>query len=141
MTMSSIHLNERATATILAALRCYQQHLEGFGRNGKPDPALADVATDGGTHEPMTAPEIDALCEAINAEPVPALRRWRVPLLVDGSFGCEAIIEAHSADDAKKRLLAGESYEVEGDGFDWDRWSPEPKPRIGEWDAITELKD
>ena len=46
-------------ATVLAALRLLQstRHL----------PAdIADIATDGGTLEPMTAEEIDALCEAIN---------------------------------------------------------------------------
>lgn len=65
-TKTPTQFRDRETATILAALRYWQRRaLLG------PPTALArlsewDVATDGNTLEPLTAAEIDVLCEAIN---------------------------------------------------------------------------
>lgn len=53
--------HRRETATILAALR-YWQRWEGF-LTGCAENA---IATDGGEIEPLTAEEIDALCERLN---------------------------------------------------------------------------
>jgi hypothetical protein len=57
-------LTDRELATVLAALRVYQQAL---AMNGDLPPRGADeIATDCGELEPMGADEIDALCESIN---------------------------------------------------------------------------
>lgn len=50
--------------TILAALRIYQQQMELNG--GVPPMDVDEIATNSGAHEPMTAKEIDSLCEEIN---------------------------------------------------------------------------
>src|SRR5437016_14402810 len=57
-------LSERELATVLAALREWQGLLTGS------EPAEADVddiASDGGKLRPLTADEIDAVCERLNA--------------------------------------------------------------------------
>jgi hypothetical protein len=53
---------ERITATILAALRHFQRDLIREGDWIAHD--ILDIATSGGTLEPLTAEEIDALCES-----------------------------------------------------------------------------
>lgn len=53
--------DRRDTATILAALRHYQRDLMREGDWIAHD--ILDIATDGGTLEPMTAEEIDDLCD------------------------------------------------------------------------------
>lgn len=59
-------MNSRELATVLAALRTYQKML---GMNGDmPDNDVKDVATDGGTIEPMNVDEIDELCERLNCD-------------------------------------------------------------------------
>jgi hypothetical protein len=67
-TMSNLEIHEaeqeRITATILAALRHFQRDLMREGDWIAHD--ILDIATSGGTLEPLTAEEIDALCEAIN---------------------------------------------------------------------------
>jgi len=50
----------RELATILAALRYWQR--EGWASSG----AEIDISTDGGTLEPLSRAEIDALCERLN---------------------------------------------------------------------------
>lgn len=50
--------------TILAALRFYQQ--QGLSAAGAP---LQALATDDGAHAPLSADDIDALCEQMNSEP------------------------------------------------------------------------
>ena len=55
-------MNKRELATVLAALRYWQRKLP---IGAKPE---ADIATDGGI-EPLSAEEIDALCEKINCPP------------------------------------------------------------------------
>lgn len=54
--------NHRELSTVLAALRKYQS-LPLFST----DPVF-DIATDGGTIEPMSDEEIDELCERINTQ-------------------------------------------------------------------------
>ena len=60
-------LDQRQHATILAALRYWQR--EGLSSNGHE----VDIATDGGTLEPLSASEIDDLCVAMNAFTVPVV--------------------------------------------------------------------
>jgi hypothetical protein len=57
------YLDSRELSTVLAALRLWQRsnHL---GSNA--DPGLFDIATNGDTLDPLSADEIDALCERIN---------------------------------------------------------------------------
>lgn len=58
------NLDDREFACVLAALRCFQQHMEMNG--GIPGPDFIghfdDVLT------PLTTDEIDDLCESINTE-------------------------------------------------------------------------
>lgn len=60
-------LDQRQHATILAALRYWQR--EGLSSSGHE----VDIATDGGTLEPLSASEIDDLCVAVNAFTVPVV--------------------------------------------------------------------
>ena len=63
-TPTTIVAGPRSLATILAALRRYQR---GLAENDNLLPAdVADIATNGDTLEPMTAEEIDGLCETLN---------------------------------------------------------------------------
>lgn len=55
-------LNERETATVLAALRYWQR--EGLMSAG----AELDIANDGGRFRPMRGEEIDQLCERLNLD-------------------------------------------------------------------------
>lgn len=65
-------MDHRQLSTALAALRFWQR--EGLtGAGGEHD-----VATDGGTIEPLSAHEIDELCEAINNPSVDAVARAAV---------------------------------------------------------------
>ena len=57
---TTVSEDNRTTATILAALRYWQR--EGVRSEGHEQ----DIATDGGRYAPLTADEIDALCERIN---------------------------------------------------------------------------
>lgn len=54
-------LDGRELATVLAALRHYQ-------RWHRDDDEFNEIATNCGTLEPLTAEEIDALCERLNSE-------------------------------------------------------------------------
>lgn len=58
----SMKLGPRELATVLAGLR-YWQRL-GVGEGGPEE----DIATDGGSIEPLNEVEIDALCERLNTE-------------------------------------------------------------------------
>jgi hypothetical protein len=63
-------LNRRELATVLAALRYHQdENLQA----GPEIAALAirDIATDGGTLRPLSAAEIDALCQKLNVSLIP----------------------------------------------------------------------
>lgn len=57
-------LDARERATVLAALRCYQQVRAECGGDIPDD--LQDIADDGGTIEALESDDIDALCERIN---------------------------------------------------------------------------
>lgn len=66
-----LQVDEREFATILAALRYWQRDglsADEHGDLATPGPEN-DVATDGGTHEPLDLDEIDELCERLNCEP------------------------------------------------------------------------
>jgi hypothetical protein len=65
--MSMHHLDNRELGTVLAALRVWQ----GMGQVSQ---SIQDIATDGGTIEPLNNEEIDALCERINGEPAPVVK-------------------------------------------------------------------
>ena len=56
----------RERATVLAALRVYQQQLEKYG--GAPPQYVEDIATNMFEFEPMSSEEIDGLCERMNAQ-------------------------------------------------------------------------
>ena len=56
----------RERATVLAALRVYQQQLENYG--GAPPQDVEDIATNMFEFEPMSSEEIDGLCERMNAQ-------------------------------------------------------------------------
>ena len=62
-----LNLNERETATILAALRLWQKHVEG-GRIYDEANLEADIASDEGRLVALTPNEIDDLCERVNIE-------------------------------------------------------------------------
>ena len=62
------HLDDRQISTVLAALRYYQNDLDGSRLSGDVDPegALNDIATNSDDHAGLDAAEIDALCERLN---------------------------------------------------------------------------
>ena len=63
MSRYSVTVDDRQLATILAALR-YWQSPGSIGRL-----QYMDIATGGGTCEPLDEPEIDILCEDLNTAP------------------------------------------------------------------------
>jgi hypothetical protein len=58
------YFTARELATVLAALRYWQR--EGQSGNSVDTEPEQDVATNGGTLEPLAEDEIDALCERLN---------------------------------------------------------------------------
>jgi hypothetical protein len=67
-----LQVDERELATILAALRYWQRDgllSDEHGDLATPGPEN-DIATAGGTHEPLDLDEIDELCERLNCEPI-----------------------------------------------------------------------
>lgn len=56
-----MRLDSRENSTVLAALRWWQASV-------CPSWDAMEIASDGGNIEPLTADEIDALCERINSE-------------------------------------------------------------------------
>ena len=60
--------NDRETATILAALRYWQERT--LPANPERAEAIEEIATDGRTLDPLDEEEIDTLCEAINLSPI-----------------------------------------------------------------------
>ena len=56
-----LNVNDRELATILAALRLWQEQ-------DAPPARQLDIATDCGELDPLDADEIDALCESINGD-------------------------------------------------------------------------
>ncbi len=66
--MAEHDLDARELATVLAALRYWARHQAGsVGKSPNPLPE-DDIASDGGTLEPMRADEIEKLCERLNTE-------------------------------------------------------------------------
>lgn len=61
-------LSDREHATVLAALRYYQQTVDLF-EHMTPD--IQDIATGGGSFEPLCEAGIDDLCERLNLESAP----------------------------------------------------------------------
>ena len=62
-------ISDRELATVLAALRLWQQAdpvLGGVVIGADQFIAMEQIATNGGLYEPLTPTEIDALCERIN---------------------------------------------------------------------------
>jgi hypothetical protein len=61
-------LSHRQLSTVLAALRYYQNDLDGSRLSSDVDPegALNDIATNSAAHEGLSAFEIDELCERLN---------------------------------------------------------------------------
>jgi hypothetical protein len=61
-------MTKQELATVLAALRVYQQQLEMNG--GAPPQDVEEVATNMSEFAPMSAEEIDELCERLNLQGV-----------------------------------------------------------------------
>lgn len=61
-------LNKEQTATVLAALRFYQENGQGEPHNRSD--AIHDIATDTGELTSLDADDIDALCEDINCNDI-----------------------------------------------------------------------
>lgn len=69
-----MNMPTRETATILAALRRWQIHLENRLPNTSEFEDMASISTNGAAFESLSASEIDQLCEHINLggdEPMP----------------------------------------------------------------------
>ena len=62
---TTITLDERELATVLASLRFYQRNLLGGPSTFASYPE-SDIATDEGKLVPLTDTEIDTLCEELN---------------------------------------------------------------------------
>lgn len=59
---NDMNLNARELAAVLAGLRLLECHaMDGYQEEG-----IADVANMGGTIEPLSAKEIDGLCQRLN---------------------------------------------------------------------------
>lgn len=76
-------LDNRTLGTVLAALRYWQRE----GMHAYRDET--DIATDGGTIDPLSAAEIDVLCETINCD-------TRTALLIHGPAERESLARAIS---------------------------------------------
>lgn len=98
--------DNRQTATILAALRYYQNSPALGESSGASD--IADIATDGGTIDPMGRDEIDDLCEQVNVVPQQFL------IVV----GCEGgLVQGASSNIAGLSMIVLD-YDTEGAGDD-----------------------
>jgi len=67
--MTTITLNDREHATILAALKCYEQAMT---MTGSPPAEFMDIATDAGRLEPMSDESVNELAERLNLPENPA---------------------------------------------------------------------
>lgn len=85
----------RELSTVLAALRYWQLHLTGEA----PGDDFDSIASDGGTHVPLTADEIDGLCERLNTDGCPCAGTYRVHWCIDSdaSNPLDAAREAFAA--------------------------------------------
>ena len=66
-------------------------------------------------------------------------KRYTIPLVITGEFGCEVEVDASSRKEAVALALKGRGQLASGDGYDWDRWS-ETGYKLGDWDPITSEK-
>ncbi len=105
----------RELATVLAALRVYQQQLEMNG--GAPPQDVEDVATNVLEFEPMSAGEIDQLCERLNMQSAqrPALGSRR-PERPDAGPGRSAGAARHRY----RPLLRPAGFATMPAGLKWD---------------------
>ena len=99
----STAFEKRQTATILAALRYWQSNGIVASRHDH-----YTIATDDGTLQPLTRPEIDALCEQIN---VPAA----TPIIV---VGCEGGLVQGASSNIEGLSMIVLDYDTEGAGDD-----------------------
>ena len=91
--------DKRQTATILAALRYWQSNGIVASRHDH-----YTIATDDGTLQPLTRPEIDAMCEQIN---VPAA----TPIIV---VGCEGGLVQGASSNIEDLSMIVLDYDTEG---------------------------
>ncbi len=68
-----MRLNERETGAVLAALRLWQETEAQNEAEPMPERFL-EIATNGGRVKPLTARQIDRLCERINFQTTKARR-------------------------------------------------------------------
>ena len=102
----ALDVDERELATILAALRIYQD--EYFQINPEiPNQAIQDIATDCGALKPLVYSEVNQLCERINAGPqVSSDKRRKVWLLAVMDRDIVVYTRTYyGRDDAEKALL------------------------------------
>lgn len=144
-------LSSRELATVLAALRLWQQEdpvLGGFVVGHDQLQAIKDIATDNGEFEPLTPTEIDTLCERLNVAETPntepATRKPYVIVTVSGGVaelakgGESADVDIIDFDNIKEdyqraaqELSAPElDYLREHDSYTYDKLKPylEPQP-------------
>ena len=87
-------MNNREDAAILAGLRIIQRALA-----SGLDPAILDIATDGGSFEALSAKEVDSLCERLDT-PEPAPKAMPVVAIISkGGVIQEVVVDrgAHCA--------------------------------------------
>ncbi|MFC1783810.1 hypothetical protein ACFL02_09545 [Planctomycetota bacterium] len=86
-----ILINQRELATILAALRYYQE--ENLSDSDKISQEIKEIATNAGLLKPLNLKEVDELCERINVCGSPDWRscshQWLDMCEVDTDFGIE----------------------------------------------------
>lgn len=88
-------LSNRELATVLAALRLYQEHEPGEIRT-----EIVEIADNGGTVVPLSNDEIDDLCESLNLGPkvskAPKTPSKLIPVPVPGLPGAfDLVVQAH----------------------------------------------
>ena len=81
-----MNLTPQQLGTVLAALRHWQRETE----DGDYPGDLWDIAADGGAFEPLSADDIDELCENINCEPSPTPTPTGAPVRLFNEYGSAA---------------------------------------------------
>lgn len=105
-------MGERETATILAALRYWQR--EGLLSAGHEQ----EIASDGGGLKPLSAAEIDRLCEAINFGEPAAAKAPTIAIALEGGL-IQSVVS-----DARIRVV---SVDYDAEGADEDEISKIPQ--------------
>lgn len=128
-----MHLSPRHTATVLAALRIYQEEITNFGWDSVAD---RDQFTSTG-HAPLSLAEIDDLCETLNLGEAETEEQQARRLAIIGLAG-----EQHASEDvgvdADARLAEGDDngchvsawlwVSFSGTPFDKETEADEPEP-------------